>query len=188
MLLALEGLDGSGKTVVARETAQMLGGVVERLPGRAFQTVDPSVFSNYVSLTRYLLYLAGVSYINELAAGDRLVVADRFVASAHALHVDVAGAIAESLQRMPPPAVTLCIYLDVEESERRKRLINRQQPLDPFENRLENDSKFRERVSHRMQQVLPSVRLDTTSLTPQEVAAEIVTLWMEAVSQAADVG
>src|SRR5580698_6708229 len=103
MIVAVEGLDGSGKTTVARALAEMLNAVYIAVPPPEMRLVVDSVLENHDSTARYLYYLAGVASLIEASRRTELIVADRFVASAHALHVHVQGDVAKSLRRLKFP-------------------------------------------------------------------------------------
>lgn len=180
MILAVEGLDGSGKTIVARTLARMLKAEYISLPPPELQLVVDSVLQNHNSLVRYLYYLSGVASLIEDAQRTELVVADRFTASAHALHVHVHGEVAESLRRLEFPRADLTVYLHVSEPERRVRLAQRGRPLDPFETRLNEDDSFRLEVAGRLQACPRTHVIDTTDLQPSEVAELARDVWQTA--------
>ncbi len=177
MILAVEGLDGSGKTTVALTLARMLNAEYIALPPPAMQLISDSVLENHDSLGRYLYYLSSAAWLVEVAQRAELVVADRFIASAHALHVHVHGEIAESLRRLKFPCAALTVYLHVSEPERRMRLAQRGRPLDPFETKLNNDDNFRLEVAGRLQACPRTHLIDTTDVRPWMVAEQARDVW-----------
>jgi thymidylate kinase len=180
MLIAVEGLDGSGKTTVARTLARMINAEYIALPPPPMRLVVDSVLENHDSLARYLYYLSCVASLMEAAQLAELVVADRFIASAHALHVHVHGDMAESLRRLQFPCADLTVYLHVAEPERRVRLARRGRPLDPFETQLSDDDSFRLKVAERLQACPRTHLIDTTHLQPWAVAEQVRDVWRAA--------
>jgi thymidylate kinase len=118
-----------------------------------------------------------VASLIETAQREELVVADRFIASAHALHIHVAGEVAESLRKIAFPCADLTIYLHVAEDERRARLARRGVPLDPFERKLNEDEGFRRQVAERLQGCPRTHLIDTTGLWPSAVAEQAWEVW-----------
>jgi UMP-CMP kinase 2 len=180
MIVAVEGLDGSGKTTVARSLADMLDAVCIALPPPELRLADNSVLEKHDSLARYLYYLSGVALLIEAAKQRDLIVADRFIASAHALHIHVRGKEATALRHLAFPRADLTLYLHVSEDERRKRLASRGSPLDPFEKKLNEDDRFREEVAVRLQAYPATHVIDTTGLPPMAVAEYARDLWQAA--------
>jgi thymidylate kinase len=178
LILALEGLDGSGKTTVGRVVAQSLGAnFVTGVPASLGIPSD-TFFANFDRDSRYLFYLAAAAVIAEEYSQDpHLAVVDRFVAGAHALHVGVPGAVGLHLQSLTLPPPDLSIYLEVHEEERTRRLRCRKRNLDPFELKLSVDSCFRNRVADAMKQYPNTVVLDTTKLDVDEVSAQAAEIW-----------
>jgi thymidylate kinase len=179
MIIAVEGLDGSGKTTVARALATMLDASYLALPPPPMQLVTAAVLRRHDSLARYLYYLSSAASLAEAAQGANLIVADRYISSAHALHVHVLGEIADSLRRLKFPCADLTIYLEVSEPERRDRLTRRGVPLDPFEVRLNDDDAFRAEVAQRLQGCPGTYRIDTSGMQPQGVAELARSAWRQ---------
>jgi thymidylate kinase len=180
MIVAVEGLDGSGKTTVAHALAEMLDAAYIAVPPPEMRLVVDGVLERHDSIARYLYYLAGVASLIEAAERRDLVVADRFIASAHALHVHVQGDIASSLRRLAFPCADLSFYLHVSEDERRKRLARRGVPLDPFEIKLNEDDSFRLEVATCLQACPGTYVIDTTGLQPSVVAEQARDVWRAA--------
>jgi thymidylate kinase len=180
MIIAIEGLDGSGKTTIAHTLAEMLNAKYIALPPPPMLLVVDSVLVNHSSLARYLYYLSCVASLVEIAHRTDLAVADRYIASAHALHVHVQGDIANSLRQLEFPCADLTLYLHVSEPERRSRLARRGIPLDPFEAKLNNDDTFRLEVAERLQECPRTYFIDTTGLRPEVIAAQARDLWLTA--------
>jgi thymidylate kinase len=180
VLVAIEGLDGCGKTTVARTLANMIGAEYTTLPPAPMRLAATTVLEDYDSLARYLYYLSCVSAVAEAPRLAPHVVADRFIASAHALHVHVKGKVAGALRHLDFGHADLTIYLHVAEEERRLRLLDRGRPLDPFEERLNEDGDFRNQVVRQLRSWPGTVELDTTGRGPDEVATLARDLWRAA--------
>jgi thymidylate kinase len=177
MIVAVEGLDGVGKTTFSRILAEYIGATYARLPPPELLLASTSLFAMHDSLARYLYYLSGVASIADTARTSSLLVADRFIASAHALHVHVQGEIADYLRGLPFPSPDVTFYLHATEPVRRTRLELRGSPLDPFEQRLETDASFRQRVSETLQSYPRTYVLDTTGSRPEAVARVAKEIW-----------
>lgn len=177
MILALEGLDGAGKTTVGRLLAELIGARYVPLPPPKLALADSAIFREVNSVARYLHYLSGVLAIIEDHREPEIVLADRFVASAHALHLGVPGPLAEQLRSLPLPAPDMTFYLDVDERVRRARLTARGTALDPFEELLDVDAAFRARVASTMRSLPGTHLIDTTQRSPAQVAASAARIW-----------
>lgn len=180
MLVAIEGLDGCGKTTVAHALANMINAEYMTLPPAPMRLAVTTALENHDSLARYFYYLSCVASVAEAARFAPYVVADRFIASAHALHVHVRGRVAGALRRLDFAQADLTIYLHVGEEERRLRLLHRARPLDPFEIKLNEDGDFRNQVARQLRSWPGTVELDTTGRGPDEVARLARDLWRAA--------
>lgn len=87
MFIAVEGLDGTGKSTLAARLASHLGAVALRTPDTSFAEVRPTLDARLSAAPRAhtLLYAAMVEYASTqaraLAAEGRSVVVDRYFAS-----------------------------------------------------------------------------------------------------------
>jgi thymidylate kinase len=183
VLVAVEGLDGCGKTTVALSLAEMIDAKYMTLPPPTMRLASDLELRRHDSLSRYLYYLSCVASVDEAARLAGSVVADRFIASAHALHVHVRGDVADALRRAKFPRPDLTIYLHVDEPERRLRLARRGRPLDPFELKLHEDIRFRAEVAGQLQAGPETRRIDTTGLQPRDVVELAQDLWRAACPQ-----
>ncbi|WP_327037999.1 hypothetical protein [Micromonospora maris] len=186
MIIAVEGLDGVGKTTVSRLLAGRLDATYLGLPPPELLLRTTALFRRHDSLARYLYYLSGVAATAAVARPNLVVVADRYVASAHALHLHVTGEAAEILRNLPLPAPALTFYLTADEQSRRARLSRRATPLDPFEQALNDSDMFRDAVAQRLQAGPRTHVIDTTGRTAEDVADAAVKIWDRAVGGGRD--
>jgi len=129
--IALEGLDGVGKTTLAKDLAEKLGGVYMSTPGDRFADYRGFIIDALGDdqLGRALFYASTVSAqgrraLRQVAVG-RSVIMDRYwpstIAYATARGVDV------NLEALTPGFVLpdLVVLITLDEKERRSRLSNR---------------------------------------------------------------
>jgi len=130
-LIVLEGLDGVGKSTLARGLADALGAVFLRTPPESLQAPRPQVD---LALARHpgaaqLFYAATVLAASEQAtkvlARGQDVVMDRYwlTTRVYARHGGAALELREVERRLLPADVTLLLNLD--EQERRRRMAER---------------------------------------------------------------
>jgi UMP-CMP kinase 2 len=180
VIVAIEGLDGSGKTTVGKLLAGAIGATYVTLPPPKLKLAGPAIFEDLTSESRYAYYLSGVAAIAEMARDLPLLVADRYLASAHAMHLDIRTPLADALRRLPLPEADLTFFLHVTDRERRRRLRTRGRDLDTFEQRLNADSGFRRRVELQMCTYERTHIVDTTTRRPEAVAEAVQQVWEEA--------
>ncbi len=130
-LIVIEGLDGTGKTTLARGLADALGAALLRTPpddlAHVRAEIDRPLRESAVGAQ--LFYASTVALVSDrvraLLASGRSVVVDRYwsstvaYAECRAAHVDLADVVAA----LRPADVTL--YLELDEATRRERLASR---------------------------------------------------------------
>jgi thymidylate kinase len=169
LLIALEGLDGAGKTTIAQLLATQLDARYMRLPPAEMGQAAGEFLARPSAVSRYLYYLAGAARIDEThRASAGSVIADRYITSVHALHLTAPDWAASTLRPWPVRPADVTVYLHVDEAERRQRLAARGRPLDHFERLLE-DQGFRRRVEAVLTTAPRLTRVDTTQRSPHEV-------------------
>jgi len=173
VIIAIEGLDGSGKTSVGAALAAELGAeFVSGTPSSWLGADLNTLMRDYTAPARYLLYLARAVWIGQSYTDSELpVVVDRYLASCHALHVGVPRKYRDSLAGLPVPPPSLAFYLDVSEPERLRRLAMRGLPEDPFERELRQDAEFRALVQCRFMAGDGMIHIQTDGLPVCDVAS-----------------
>ncbi|MBX3249966.1 MAG: AAA family ATPase [Myxococcales bacterium] len=177
-LIAIEGLDGVGKTSLARELGSLLAARMERTPLRQVKTarsVVDAAFSESPT-ARALFYAANVVALSDrvgpwLADGDDVVV-DRYWLSTRAY---ATPSCLQALQHIEPfvrPA-DVTIFLHAREHRRSRRLRARGANADDL---ATLDPKIRRSITkayaRELQRLLAGtvVTLDTSDLSVHEVA------------------
>lgn len=128
--IVLEGLDGSGKTTLARELAAQLTrrgvrSMAIKTPPKPLVSCAPLVATHFDVDARFLFHLSGVHYTSTMVrelVDDYVVVCDRYLLSTLAYH-DAAGRVAQvdiSSLNLLLPDVTF--YVFIEEDARQARI------------------------------------------------------------------
>lgn len=149
-IVAIEGLDGSGKSTMVTMLAESLSAVVVRCPPDTMRA-ERVLADRLPARDRRAFYRRGNAEAMRLAAEQVMdgvpVVMDRSFASTLAYGAAENLAIATSTDR--PKATErpdVVVFLDVPEPERRRRLDGRGDNVTNEEQRLANDDAFRNRV------------------------------------------
>ncbi len=182
MFIALEALDGVGKTTLAGDLAARLGGVSMDTPGPELRPLRTEVLTalGLHQAARCLFYAASVLVAGERARavvdGGSTVVMDRYwlstICYARARGVELEVAAIEAA--VPAPDVTVLVTLD--EAARQRRLHDRGYTDADRETLV---SSFRERVllemtsADRAPHLRPTVVVDVTG-ADREAATERV--------------
>ncbi len=187
-LVAIEGLDGTGKSTIAKLLADGLRGTVVRNPPEEM-AAERSAADSASPEGRRAWYMKGNHRAAQIAevtlARDGVpVVMDRSVASTLAFGAaESASAVAPWPGDIRRP--DLLVLLTVPEPERQMRIRKRGQGRTPEEGRLDRDHEFRARVL-RNYQALGATPVDATG-SVEEVVARIMRLLHRADSAIAPV-
>jgi thymidylate kinase len=173
-IVAIEGLDGCGKSTTVRLLADELGAVVIRNPPERLAQ-ERLVADNWDPPERRAWYLQAnrLAMEDALAVGDRPVVLDRSIASTLCFGAAEHGGIATRSDLPPGFALPdLIVLLDLPEPVRRARHAGRRGDVTVEEERLAVDHAFRQRVLAGYRG-LCSVVIDADK-APEEVVAAIM--------------
>lgn len=175
-IIALEGLDGSGKSTVARLVAERLAAPLVHCPPRHMSEERGQADSLDAAQRRAWYFAAGrtsmESAIDQVFAG-RSVVMDRSPATTAAYGAAERGRVAQPRDLpagMPMPDDLFVLHLP--EQLRLQRIHGRDRTLTDEERRLERDAPFRQRVLAGYE-ALGAIRLDASGPAHQ-IAAEVV--------------
>lgn len=170
-VVALEGLDGVGKTTTARLLAEKLGVQTLRTPPCDMELARFDVLREPSSLARYLYYWASVVRVSELLVDMRgVVIVDRYIGSVWAMHAPFRHGMDAKLAATAT-SPDLSIILDASEEVRTRRISQRGTQMDPYESLL-SEPLFRSIVRSSLERAPKAVSLSTDTLNPAEVAEQ----------------
>lgn len=149
-IIAIEGLDGTGKSTVVRALAERIGAVVMSSPPASMREERRVADAQPPEQRRTFYRRANEVTMTEAVArafAGTPVVLDRSIASTLAYGAAERGEVATRGQ-LPkgPPIPDHIVVLEVEEARRRQRHRDRGSDVTEEERRLEKDDAFRERV------------------------------------------
>lgn len=176
--IALEGLDGVGKSTLVKGLAEHYGGVAMSTPGEALAAVRPHVLGTFAhdQLAKALFYAASVSSQGNVAlqqvAQGHWVVMDRYWAStvAYAKGRGVVTDLDLLSEHLPAPDLTILVLLD--EDERRTRLTQRGTTAEDLETL---NPGFRSQVLGDLQDRCDCT-VDVSGLSPTEAVLKLASL------------
>jgi len=133
MFIVIEGLDGAGKSTIAKELAEVIGAEVLSTPGAKFSKIRAEIDEIYKHnhQARQLFYMSTVvsisEQVKELMSQGKNVIVDRYWISTQVYHQWKSDnnhfELTEVEKQILRPDVTL--FLDSPFEQRRKRLISR---------------------------------------------------------------
>ena len=173
--VAIEGLDGVGKSTVVQQLAALFSGHAMSTPGPALREARPAVLQAFAEdeLAKALFYTASVSsqgrQARQLADAGSWVFMDRYWDStlAYAQARGVSADLAALSSALVQPDLTVLLLLD--EAERQARLTARGATAEDMETL---DPAFRQCVLDALQ-AKASLVVDITGLAMQEVATKV---------------
>lgn len=173
--VAIEGLDGVGKSTILNRLAARFSGHAMSTPGPALRSSRPAILEAFAhdELAKALFYAASVSsegsHARSLVERGEWVFMDRYWAStlayakARGVSADL-GALSKSL---PQPDITILLVLD--EPERQRRLSARGATAEDMETL---DPGFRECVLEELRSHA-DISVDVTSFTAEALSVEL---------------
>lgn len=176
MFIALEGIDGCGKTTVAAILADRLGAEVLRVPSVEYGLTGEHVDRTPRTTCHFFFYLSSVFWASDVVAQRREagqgVIADRYALSTFAYHAPFLVPPVE-LADLELERPDLTILLTVDERERRQRLAGRG-GASLIERLLEDDA-VRDAVMSAYRSFEP-LEIDTTGLPIHTVVDRVLEL------------
>ena len=176
MFIAIEGIDGSGKTTLASEVSKRLKyHTLQSIPKhmRPFKKVVDRFATPYL---HYLFYASAMRSTSHTARRylkeNRGIVADRYWYSTVATHKAL-GVNASARHFVGTCEPDLVVYVTTDDTVRKKRM--RERGLDPNDKRMLH---LDDAVKKEFKSLLPhgkTLYLDSTHSTPQMLADAIVT-------------
>lgn len=181
--IVFEGLDGVGKSMSARATADALHAVYMTTPSESVRQYRESLIKSLGDCqeAHQLFYLATVfsasREVDALLRTGRSVVLDRYFLSTQA-YADFRGSVLridDVQQHLRPADVTVLLEAPLE--VRRARISQRGGSAADSET-LRSDADARLRATHAARAQLPVIgrllRIDTSESTPEEVVARVL--------------
>ena len=177
MFIALEGIDGSGKTTVAAVLGERLGARVLRVPGAEYGLTGEHVDRQPQSTCHFIYYLSSVFWASDVVAewrhAGQHVVADRYVLSTYAYHAPfLVPPVQLAALELEEPDLT--VLLTVDERERRRRLMDRACAPPLIERLLEDDDVRRDVM--RTYRSFDPIEINTTGLSIDAVVDRVLEL------------
>lgn len=170
--VAIEGLDGVGKSTILGRLAERFSGHAMSTPGPALRSSRPAILEAFAhdELAKALFYAASVSsegrHARNLVERGEWVFMDRYWAStlAYAKARGVSADLEALSKSLPQPDITILLLLD--EPERQRRLSARGATAEDMETL---DPGFRERVLDELL-VHADMSLDVTHFTANSLS------------------
>lgn len=175
--IVFEGLDGAGKTTLAKMLASDLDGVYIDTPPPLLQTNGiREVMDEEVSLeTRFLYYLLANSYVSDevkKARESRIVICDRYIHSTISIHTLLGVKLHIDINSLglEQPDISFFIFIS-DEMERRQRIEGRQKKTKY--DIIKEDEAFREQYINYFRQRKEFIFIDTAHESERESLEKI---------------
>ena len=128
------------------------------------QLESSELLTDLASVARYAYYVTAALRVGEHAERENgVVLVDRYIDSAHAMHAPFAGELESAFAGLPIVEPDLVILLEAREEVRRARIETRGRSLDRYEEAL-NDDMFRGTVLSRLRNRLSHVVVETSEM------------------------
>lgn len=178
-LVVIEGVDGVGKTTLAKRFRRELGyKYIYSVPG-PFETIRKQIEALGDIEARFWYYLAGNVMLQRelkriLASGNRIVL-DRYLYSTMASHQAMGATVAcVDLSRVPYIVPDLAILLTCAPEVRNKRILSRGLEKEEY---LKREGPILD-TTEQLLRNFPLQVIDTTNINEEEVFAEVQLLFL----------
>jgi pyruvate kinase len=183
LIIAIEGIDGSGKTTIARRLAMVLDATYISTPPVPFKDHQNFFEENDRDiLARFFYYLGSLweswMYI-EVESRKKIVLLDRYLLSTKIYHQVLLSErdltkvyiIDDAINTIAPPAADINILLEVSEEFVIERLKNKKQKQ--FDENLEKDRNFQAKLAEKFRSESDFI-INTNNKSVEEIVAECV--------------
>ena len=178
-LIVVEGLDGFGKTTVAKAVAERMGATYIKADHCQFKSLPPEVVQQMHPMRRFLFYLSGYSDVSETVrqADDVTFVTDRYTTSMCVYNGKLAGKeLQDLITEFDLVEPTHVFHLIGNEEDRWDRINDRktQQPSD-WDLKIQKDAQVRKDLKARYAQHCQDFpKIVSTGRSVDEVVNEVV--------------
>jgi dTMP kinase len=174
--IALEGIDGSGKTTCAKIVAEKLNAQYYKTTSSIFEKVRSEIEELKDAKVRFLFYLTATVYasneIRELLP-KKPVVCDRYLYSTLTYHkslgVDTSCLNIDKLRIIRPD---FCFYLYADDAVIRER-VSKREHKSRSDLELEKNKELQKKI-HEEFMILPLIKIDTTEMDIEETCDKIL--------------
>ena len=175
--IAIEGIDGVGKSTCAKLLAEKMSAYYYKTPSGIFEKVRTTIDISVDPYTRFIFYLGGTLYASEKIkkiVTYQPVVCDRYILSTIIYHEAMGVNISSIIQKQPTIlAPDYYIYLYTDENTRTQRLISRN-VISPSDIALENNKELQRRIHYEFIKSPGMIHIDTSLISPEEVCDRIL--------------
>ena len=128
--ICVEGIDGVGKSTVARKLAETINGVYFKTPSKPYSDVREAIDEQADTASRFYFYLSSVTFASQKITrlcSETPVVCDRYIYSTYAYHFVKDATLRTKVLALPvlPPTILVpdfTVLLTADEPERQRRL------------------------------------------------------------------
>ena len=176
LFVAIEGIDGAGKTTCAKLLAREITAHYYKTPSGIFERLRSQIEIIRNNQARFAFYFGATLYasiqIKKIIA-KKPAVCDRYINSTIAYHRALGVELPPScLNKLPLLSPDLCFYLYAEESICAQRIASRR-IISLSDVALEKDRNLQRKI-HKEFLKLPMIAFDTSKLSPNDVCAQML--------------
>jgi dTMP kinase len=148
--ICIEGIDGVGKSTVAKRLAEAINGVYFKTPSKPYSDAREAIDQQADTISRFYFYLSSVTFASQQIArlcSTTPVVCDRYIYSTYAYHLAKDPTLSSRIVALPVVLPTihipdLTVLLTSEEQERQRRLAIRRGQTSSNESFQDRDGAF----------------------------------------------